>query len=184
MSSVVTAEDRVHLKVALELAEGGRGRVSPNPMVGAVLVRDGETIGTGFHARLGELHAERAAVEDCRTRGEDPTGATMYVTLEPCAHQGSQPPCTAAIVEAGIGTALADDPLLTAREVGAERQPARVVFDSTVRLPPDSRLVTSIATAPLIVVAGLDAPAPRVEALRGAGADVLKLGGGRAEVVR
>ena len=71
-------------------------------MVGAVIVREGEVIGEGFHAELGGLHAERAALEDCRTRGEEPAGATMYVSLEPCAHQGRQPPCVEAIVEAGI----------------------------------------------------------------------------------
>jgi diaminohydroxyphosphoribosylaminopyrimidine deaminase / 5-amino-6-(5-phosphoribosylamino)uracil reductase len=96
----------------LELAEGGRGRVSPNPLVGAVVVRDGEIVGEGFHAELGGLHAERAALEDCRRRGEDPAGATMYVTLEPCAHQGRQPPCVEAILEAGIGRVViaAEDP--------------------------------------------------------------------------
>jgi diaminohydroxyphosphoribosylaminopyrimidine deaminase/5-amino-6-(5-phosphoribosylamino)uracil reductase len=97
---------------ALELAERGRGRVSPNPLVGAVVVRDGEVIGEGFHAELGGLHAERAALEDCRGRGEDPAGATMYVTLEPCAHQGRQPPCVGAILEAGIARVViaSDDP--------------------------------------------------------------------------
>lgn len=97
---------------ALTLAEGGRGRVSPNPLVGAVLVRDGKTIGEGFHAELGGLHAERAALADCRARGEDPAGATMYVTLEPCAHQGRQPPCVEAILEAGIGRVViaSEDP--------------------------------------------------------------------------
>jgi diaminohydroxyphosphoribosylaminopyrimidine deaminase/5-amino-6-(5-phosphoribosylamino)uracil reductase len=96
----------------LQLAEGGRGRVSPNPLVGAVLVRDGEIIGEGFHAELGGLHAERAALEDSRARGEDPGGATMYVTLEPCAHQGRQPPCVEAILQAGIGRVViaSDDP--------------------------------------------------------------------------
>ncbi len=86
--------------------------MSPNPLVGAVIVRDGEIIGEGFHAELGDLHAERAALEDCRKRGEDPAGATMYVTLEPCAHQGRQPPCTEAILEAGIArvTIASDDP--------------------------------------------------------------------------
>lgn len=102
MSSPITATDQAHLRRALELAEGGRGRVSPNPLVGAVIVRDGEAIGEGFHAELGGLHAERAALADCRKRGEDPAGATMYVTLEPCAHQGRQPPCVEAIIEAGI----------------------------------------------------------------------------------
>jgi diaminohydroxyphosphoribosylaminopyrimidine deaminase / 5-amino-6-(5-phosphoribosylamino)uracil reductase len=104
--------DRAHLERALELAEGGRGRVSPNPLVGAVVVRDGQVIGEGFHAELGGLHAERAALADCRERGQDPAGATMYVTLEPCAHQGRQPPCVEAILEAGVGRVViaSDDP--------------------------------------------------------------------------
>ncbi|HEX7058395.1 MAG TPA: bifunctional diaminohydroxyphosphoribosylaminopyrimidine deaminase/5-amino-6-(5-phosphoribosylamino)uracil reductase RibD [Solirubrobacterales bacterium] len=112
MTAQLTDIDRSYLQLALELAEGGRGRVSPNPLVGAVLVRDGEVIGEGFHAELGDLHAERAALENCRERGEDPTGATMYVTLEPCAHQGRQPPCTDAILEAGIARVVvaSDDP--------------------------------------------------------------------------
>jgi diaminohydroxyphosphoribosylaminopyrimidine deaminase/5-amino-6-(5-phosphoribosylamino)uracil reductase len=86
--------------------------VSPNPLAGAVVVRDGEVVGEGFHAELGGLHAERAALEDCRCRGEDPAGATMYVTLEPCAHQGRQPPCTEAILEAGIARVViaSEDP--------------------------------------------------------------------------
>jgi len=96
----------------LELAEFGRGKVSPNPLVGAVIVRDGEVIGEGFHAELGGLHAERAALEDAWAKGEDPAGATMYVTLEPCAHQGRQPPCADALLEAGISRVLiaSDDP--------------------------------------------------------------------------
>lgn len=102
MAASLTTTDREHLRRALELAELGRGKVSPNPLVGAVIVRDGEVLGEGFHAELGDLHAERAALADCRERGEEPEGATMYVTLEPCAHQGRQPPCTEAILEAGI----------------------------------------------------------------------------------
>ncbi len=76
------------------------------------MVRDGEVIGEGFHAELGGLHAERAALMDCRSKGEDPAGATMYVTLEPCAHTGRQPPCTEAILEAGISRVViaSDDP--------------------------------------------------------------------------
>jgi diaminohydroxyphosphoribosylaminopyrimidine deaminase / 5-amino-6-(5-phosphoribosylamino)uracil reductase len=112
MNSQLTATDQGHLRRALELAEGGRGRVSPNPLVGAVVVRDGAVIGEGFHAELGELHAERAALADCRERGEDAAGATMYVTLEPCAHQGRQPPCVDALLEAGIGRVViaSEDP--------------------------------------------------------------------------
>ncbi|HYC81688.1 MAG TPA: bifunctional diaminohydroxyphosphoribosylaminopyrimidine deaminase/5-amino-6-(5-phosphoribosylamino)uracil reductase RibD, partial [Solirubrobacterales bacterium] len=108
----LTDTDREHLRRALALAEEGRGRVSPNPLVGAVVVRAGEVIGEGFHAELGGLHAERAALVDCRQRGEDPRGATMYVTLEPCAHHGRQPPCVEAILAAGIARVVvaSDDP--------------------------------------------------------------------------
>jgi diaminohydroxyphosphoribosylaminopyrimidine deaminase / 5-amino-6-(5-phosphoribosylamino)uracil reductase len=112
MNSQVTATDQAHLRRALELAERGRERVSPNPLVGAVVVRDGEIVGEGFHAELGGLHAERAALADCRERGNDPAGATMYVTLEPCAHEGRQPPCAEAVLEAGVGRVViaSDDP--------------------------------------------------------------------------
>jgi diaminohydroxyphosphoribosylaminopyrimidine deaminase/5-amino-6-(5-phosphoribosylamino)uracil reductase len=75
-------------------------------------MRDGEVIGEGWHAELGDLHAERAALADCAERGKDPAGATMYVTLEPCAHQGRQPPCVEAILEAEIARVViaSDDP--------------------------------------------------------------------------
>ncbi len=264
------------MRRALELAEGGRGRVSPNPLVGAVLVRDDEVFGEGFHAELGGFHAERAALADCRERGEDPRGATMYVTLEPCAHQGRQPPCVEAILDAGvarvvigaddpsekasgrgpdilreggvevewaagaeaaaarqlvqpfrkhartglplvtlklamsldgrtatppgsspwisgeesralvhrwraesdaiavgIGTALADDPLLTARSPDSPRQPLRIVFDSAARLRLGSRLVATAAEVPVLVVAASgSAPQERVAALREVGVEV------------
>jgi diaminohydroxyphosphoribosylaminopyrimidine deaminase/5-amino-6-(5-phosphoribosylamino)uracil reductase len=261
---------------ALELAEGGRGRVSPNPLVGAVIAAGETILGEGFHAELGGLHAERAALADCERRGNDPAGATMYVTLEPCAHQGRQPPCANAVLAAGIarvviasddptekaagrgpgilrdggvsvefaageqataarllnqpfrkhartdlplvtlklassldgltstppgnspwitgreslarvhrwradsdavavgiGTVLADDPELTARDVDAARQPLRVVFDRTGRLPLDSRLLASLALAPVVVVLGPDAAPDSVERLRRAGAETI-----------
>jgi diaminohydroxyphosphoribosylaminopyrimidine deaminase/5-amino-6-(5-phosphoribosylamino)uracil reductase len=276
MNTQLTGTDRAHLMRALELAERGRGWVSPNPLVGAVVVRDGEVIGEGFHARLGELHAERAALVDCESRGEDPAGATMYVTLEPCAHQGRQPPCVDAILEArigrvviasddpsekasgrgpgmlrdgevkvefatgeeataarllnqpfrkhartglplvtlklamsldgqtetapgdspwitgsesqelvhrwraesdaiavGIGTVLADDPLLTARTPEAPRQPIRVVFDRQARLPLDSQLLQTLGQSPVVAVVSQHADAQRVAALRDAGAEIL-----------
>ena len=91
-----------YMRRALELSLRGTGRVSPNPLVGAVIVKDGRIIGEGWHAVFGGLHAERAALEDCRSRGEDPAGADIYVTLEPCCHHGKQPPCTDALIEAGI----------------------------------------------------------------------------------
>lgn len=278
--AVVTEQDRAHMRRALELAERGRGRVSPNPLVGAVLVRDGAVVGEGFHAELGAAHAEVAAIEDCRARAGDPEGATLYVTLEPCAHAGRTPPCADAILAAGIsrvaiasddpserasgrgpgmlrdggvevefaegaeaadarllnqafrkhartarplvtlksavsldgrvatatgeskwisseesreqvhrrragadavcvgiGTALADDPLLTARGVEVHTQPRRVVFDSKARLPLDSALVRSVTEAPLLVVTSPGAPADRVAALRDAGADVFAADG-------
>jgi diaminohydroxyphosphoribosylaminopyrimidine deaminase/5-amino-6-(5-phosphoribosylamino)uracil reductase len=273
MDTQLTGTDRAHLRRALELAEGGRGRVSPNPLVGAVVVGDGEVLGEGFHAELGGLHAERAALADCAERGNDPTGATMYVTLEPCAHQGRQPPCVEALLEAGIsrvviasddpsekaagrgpgilrdggvevvlaageeataarllnqpfrkhartglplvilklaisldgrtatapggspwisgpesralvhrwraeadaiavgiGTVLADDPLLTARDVDGARQPLRVVFDRRARLPLDSQLLRTLDVSPVLAVVGPEADAA---ALRDAGAEIL-----------
>jgi diaminohydroxyphosphoribosylaminopyrimidine deaminase / 5-amino-6-(5-phosphoribosylamino)uracil reductase len=111
-SDLITDQDRTHLRRALELSELGRGRVSPNPLVGAVIARDGEVIGEGHHAELGGAHAEVAAIQDCRSRDGDPAGSTMYVTLEPCAHHGRQPPCTDAIAAAGIARVViaSDDP--------------------------------------------------------------------------
>jgi diaminohydroxyphosphoribosylaminopyrimidine deaminase / 5-amino-6-(5-phosphoribosylamino)uracil reductase len=282
VTPAVSQDDRTHLERALEVAERGRGLVSPNPMVGCVIGRDGAAIGEGWHAELGGLHAERAALEDCAERGNDPAGATVYVTLEPCAHEGRQPPCADALIEArvarvvylsddpsekasgrgpgilrdagievelaqgsqaasarllvqpfrkhartgrplvtlksaltldgrtataggdskwisgpesraivhgwraeadavaiGIGTALADDALLTARDVDppARRQPLRVVFDSAARLPAGSALVTSLAEAPVLLIASPDAPAERIDSLREAGVDVLVVDG-------
>ena len=280
-----TERDTAHLLRALSLAERGSGRTSPNPTVGAVVVKDERTIGEGSHAGPGRDHAERAALAAC---AEDPSGATMYVSLEPCAHHGRTPPCTDAILAAriarvvvasddptpkasgrglellrdagvevelageeiaraarllnqpfrkhtragrplavlksaltldgrtatrtgdsrwisgetsrarvhewraqvdavavGIGTALVDDPLLTARGAGARRQPRRVVFDSGARLPPDGRLVRSVDEGPVTVLCSPDAPAERREALAAAGVGVVVAGGeGEAERVR
>lgn len=92
-------DDGAYMRRALKLAEKGMGWTSPNPMVGAVIVKNGRIIGEGYHLRYGEKHAERNALDSCR---ESPTGAVMYVTLEPCCHYGKQPPCVEAILEAGI----------------------------------------------------------------------------------
>jgi diaminohydroxyphosphoribosylaminopyrimidine deaminase / 5-amino-6-(5-phosphoribosylamino)uracil reductase len=89
---------------ALELAERGRGTTNPNPIVGAVLVRDGEVVGEGWHERPGGPHAEIAALEKA---GEAARGATLFVSLEPCAHQGRTPPCADALVEAGVARVVA-----------------------------------------------------------------------------
>ncbi len=93
------ATDKEFMQMAIDLAEKGMGNTSPNPMVGAVIVKDGRVIGKGFHERYGELHAERNALKMCT---EDPRGAVMYVTLEPCCHTGKQPPCTDAVISSGI----------------------------------------------------------------------------------
>jgi diaminohydroxyphosphoribosylaminopyrimidine deaminase/5-amino-6-(5-phosphoribosylamino)uracil reductase len=91
--------DSAYMAIALQLAEKGCGFTSPNPMVGAIIVKNGKIIGRGYHEKYGEAHAERNALTDCT---ENPKGATMYVTLEPCCHDGKQPPCVNAIIEAGI----------------------------------------------------------------------------------
>jgi diaminohydroxyphosphoribosylaminopyrimidine deaminase / 5-amino-6-(5-phosphoribosylamino)uracil reductase len=269
-----TESDRRHLARAIELAEQGRGHVSPNPLVGAVLTRDGETLGEGFHRALGGPHAE---VEAIRAAGDAALkGATMYISLEPCCHRGRTPPCTDAIVRAGIervvvaaddpsahasgrglgilrddgvevvvadgelaerarlqnqpfrkhartgrswvlfksamtldgkvatrtgdsqwisgeqsrklahhwraecdgvavgiGTALADDPQLTARGDSVSRQPRRIVFDSLARLPLDSQLLQGARMTPLTVVVSRAAPRAATDALETHGAEVI-----------
>jgi diaminohydroxyphosphoribosylaminopyrimidine deaminase / 5-amino-6-(5-phosphoribosylamino)uracil reductase len=269
----VTEHDTRHLLRAIELAERARGQTSPNPMVGAVVVKAGRVIGEGITQPPGQAHAERAALEDC---SEDPTGATMYVSLEPCGHHGRTPPCTQAILDAsiarvviasddptkkasgrgpgilrdegvdvvwvdgevaaaarlqnqpfrkhartgrplvifksamtldgkvatatgdsqwisgevsrarahrwraesdavavGIGTALMDDPRLTARIEGVARQPRRVVFDSEARLPLISQLVRGVADVPVTVVCSRAAARTSVQGLESAGVDVI-----------
>lgn len=92
-------DDHYFMSMALGLAERGAGFTSPNPMVGAVVVRDGRVVGQGFHAAAGKAHAEVAAIDDA---GELARGADLYVTLEPCNHTGRTPPCTRKICDAGI----------------------------------------------------------------------------------
>jgi diaminohydroxyphosphoribosylaminopyrimidine deaminase/5-amino-6-(5-phosphoribosylamino)uracil reductase len=269
-----TDTDRRHLARAIELAEQGRGKVSPNPLVGAVIAADEDTIAEGFHRAFGRPHAE---VEAIRAAGDrDLDDATIYVSLEPCCHRGKTPPCTDAIRDAGIGrvvvasddpsehasgrglgilrdegievvvaegdlagrarllnqpfrkhartgrpwvlfksamtldgkvatrvgdskwisgeesrfrahhwraecdavavgigTALADDPMLTARVEGVHRQPRRVVFDSLARLPLSSKLVADARRAPLTVVVSRAAPRAATDALETHGVDVI-----------
>lgn len=94
--------DKKYMKIALDLALKGMGFVNPNPMVGAVIVKNNEIIGRGYHMKYGQLHAERNAFADCDGKGTDCRGADMYVTLEPCCHYGKTPPCTEAIIQHGI----------------------------------------------------------------------------------
>jgi len=97
------------MREALDLARKGRALTSPNPMVGALLVRDGETVGRGFHTYAGLWHAETVALAEA---GERARGATLYINIEPCAHRGRTPPCAAALIEAGVARVVApmEDP--------------------------------------------------------------------------
>ena len=272
--ATLTAADHGHLARSIELAEFGLGRVHPNPMVGALVVRDDRVLGEGWHEECGGPHAEVNAIADAA--GADLAGATLYVSMEPCCHHGKTPPCTDAIIAAriarvvvasddpsakasgrglgilrdegievavddgplaararlvnqafrkhartgrpwvlfksamtldgkvatrtgdsqwisdessrarahrwrasvdavvvGIGTALADDPQLTARVEGVHHQPRRVVFDATARLPLDSKLVTAAPESALTVVVTRAARRSAVEALEMAGAEVV-----------
>ena len=92
-----------YMSLALSLAAKGIGHTAPNPLVGAVVVKDGKVVGTGYHERFGMAHAEVNAIDDA---GADASGATLYVTLEPCNHFGKTPPCTGKIIEAGLSTVV------------------------------------------------------------------------------
>lgn len=101
-----------YMRRAIELAKKGSGHVNPNPLVGAVIVRDGEIIGEGYHECYGQLHAERNAIANAKKRWNSLEGSTIYVTLEPCCHYGKTPPCTEAIIEEKIARVVvgSDDP--------------------------------------------------------------------------
>jgi diaminohydroxyphosphoribosylaminopyrimidine deaminase / 5-amino-6-(5-phosphoribosylamino)uracil reductase len=274
---VSTGVDAAHMRRALELALRGRLGTHPNPMVGAVLVRDGRVVGEGWHREYGGPHAE---VEALVAAGEAARGATLYVTLEPCSHHGRTPPCTDALIAAGIArvviaaedpnpaarggavrlqaaglevvtgveraaarslnaaffhvhergtpfvalklalsldgliaarpgertsitgpevqaethalraahdavmvgsvTARVDDPLLTVRRVTTPRQPIRIVIDSEAGLDPGSRLVATVADAPVWVVCAEDAPAAHRRRLEREGVRVLAVPRGSA----
>ncbi len=264
-------DDAAYMRRAIALAHRGEGWCHPNPMVGAVIVKNGVIIGEGYHARCGQLHAERNAIASLR---EPADGSTLYVTLEPCCHYGRTPPCTEALIEnhiarviigsrdpnpkvhgkgaatlrehgievhedflrdecdelnpvffhyitthtpyvrmkyamtldgktatrtgaskwitgeesrryvhflrhtsmgimVGIGTALADDPLLTCRIDGG-RNPTRIVCDSTLRLPVDSQLVKTAHDVPTIVACAPGADDTRRTALESHGVEVLE----------
>jgi diaminohydroxyphosphoribosylaminopyrimidine deaminase/5-amino-6-(5-phosphoribosylamino)uracil reductase len=108
--TICTDTDRAHLERAIELARNGAGAVKPNPVVGAVVARDGKVLGEGWHEQFGGAHAEVNAIEACGV--VDLSGATLYVSLEPCCHEGKTPPCTEAILQAGIRRVVvaSDDP--------------------------------------------------------------------------
>jgi len=276
--SEFSRDDQRWMRRALRLARKGWGRTSPNPMVGCVLVRGGEVVGEGWHHAAGQPHAEVEAIRDA---GRAARGATLYVNLEPCSHTGRTPPCTMAVIEAGVsrvvaamtdpnpavagrglarlrkagiavengllgdgaaalneafchhivtglpfvqlkaavtldgklaagggetkwisceasrrlvhrwrlgsdavmvgsGTALEDDPDLTARHpTGAKswdwKSTTRVVLDSALRLPVDSKMVRGIARGPVLVFSAPDAPRGREDALTAAGVEVVRV---------
>ena len=136
----MSAAERSYMRQALRLAARGRGWTSPNPVVGAVVVRDGRVVGTGYHERYGGNHAE---VNALREAGEDARGSTLYVTLEPCCVSGNTPPCTEAIVRSGIARVVVPvrDPnpdvdgrgLVALREAGVEVSEG-VMSDEATRL--------------------------------------------------
>jgi len=273
------AADAAWMREALRLAARARGRTAPNPMVGGVVVRGSQRIGSGYHARLGGLHGEASALRNARGRAR---GATLYVNLEPCAHHGRQPPCVEAVLEAGVarvvvgmrdpdprtagrsirrlraagvqvtvgveeaacrelnrgfrsrvergrpfttlklaasldgriatasgdsrwitgalargrvhgwrrgcdavavgsGTALADDPELTARERGrVVHRPARVLVDSGLRVPAGARVFKSRGRA--LVLTTRAAPARAAARLEAAGAELLRVRARRGRV--
>jgi diaminohydroxyphosphoribosylaminopyrimidine deaminase/5-amino-6-(5-phosphoribosylamino)uracil reductase len=137
-----TDTDYRHLARAIELASRGRGRVHPNPVVGAVIVKDGDVLGEGWHAEYGGPHAEINAINACGDA--DLTGATLYVSLEPCCHHGKTPPCTDAIIAAGIKRVVvaSDDPTEKAsgRGLGILRDEGITVEVATGELATRARL--------------------------------------------
>ena len=104
--------EECYMRRAIALAKKGSGHVNPNPLVGAVIVKDGKILGEGYHECYGSLHAERNAIADAKKKGNSLEGSTIYVTLEPCCHYGKTPPCTEAIIEEKIARVVvgSDDP--------------------------------------------------------------------------
>lgn len=126
--------DQEYMRRAIELAKKGTGWVNPNPLVGAVIVKEGRIIGEGYHARCGDLHAERSAFKNLTESAE---GATIYVTLEPCCHYGKQPPCTLAILENKIARVVVGsrdpNPLVSGKGAAMLREAGVVVEEDFLR---------------------------------------------------
>src|SRR5256714_12976204 len=136
--SICTDTDRTHLARAIDLAQRGAGAVRPNPVVGAVIARDSEVIGEGWHREYGGPHAELDAIAACS--GEDLSDATLYVSLEPCCHDGKTPPCTDAILQAGLRRVVvaSDDP----SEKASRRGPGILRDEGVEGLLADGELAT------------------------------------------
>ena len=155
--------DQERLRAALELAAAGRGKTDPNPVVGAILVQGETTVGTGWHERAGGPHAEIVALTEAGPRAR---GATLYVTLEPCAHQGRTPPCADAIIEAGVARVVAavGDPNPLTNGAGFERLRAAGI---EVELPGGE--AEWLAQGPEPGVPGVGLPGAAVRRLQGGG---------------
>jgi diaminohydroxyphosphoribosylaminopyrimidine deaminase/5-amino-6-(5-phosphoribosylamino)uracil reductase len=129
--------DSKYMLRALELAGLGRGKTNPNPIVGAVIVKDGVIIGEGWHKQYGSFHAEREAIFDCQQKGNSTEGAAIYVTLEPCCHYGKQPPCTQAILDAKIATVVVGsrdpNPLVAGKGIKILRDAGVAVIEDFLR---------------------------------------------------
>ena len=122
MTTIAAHDPESFMRRALSLAREGWGQTAPNPMVGAVVVRDDRIVGEGYHARFGESHAEVVALKQA---GDAAHGGTLYVTLEPCRHHGKTPPCTDAIIAAGVArvvVAVADPTLQAGGGAGLLRE--------------------------------------------------------------
>ena len=149
---MVTDDDIFLMEQAMRLAQQGEGRVNPNPLVGALIVKDDDIIARGWHHRYGDLHAERDAFKYAEEHGIDCQGSTMYVTLEPCCHQGHQPPCTEAIVSHGIRRVVVGlrdpNPLVGGKGIEQLRQ-AGIEVD--VLEPEDDAAKTTSASIPSLV---------------------------------
>ena len=134
--------DKKYMKIALDLALKGMGFVNPNPMVGAVIVKNNEIIGRGYHKKYGQLHAERNAFADCDGKGIDCKGADIYVTLEPCCHYGKTPPCTEAIIEHGIKRVFIGssdpNPLVAGKGASILREHGIEVYENILKSECDS----------------------------------------------
>lgn len=149
---MVTDDDIFLMEQAMRLAQQGEGRVNPNPLVGALIVKDDDIIARGWHHRYGDLHAERDAFKYAEEHGIDCQGSAMYVTLEPCCHQGHQPPCTEAIVSHGIRRVVVGlrdpNPLVGGKGIEQLRQ-AGIEVD--VLEPEDDAAKTTSESTPSLV---------------------------------
>lgn len=130
---MITREQESHMRWAIALALEGEGRAAPNPMVGAVIVRDGQVVGEGYHQRAGTPHAEIHALEHA---GEAARGADLYVTLEPCCHRGRTPPCVEAIIAAGVARVYVGtrdpNPLVNGRGIRALKRAGIEVIEGVL----------------------------------------------------